>query len=339
MVSISERRGEEQTINHEIIETHNVVFGIAASNSSNKHNPDLLIPQNISNLTDFLIQQQLGVEIEFEGVKREDIPQFTKPRFLGVHQPLHDVDTADPRLREESFQTIFDAMQITHDIGAEYFTIHPQTRDYWGDLPRREWRIEKSMEDVDTIVNEYQRNGYEFTIFIENLEYPKFPATAEEIDAIATYIEHRSDVSNLKLAVDIGHLWHSGYLIEENLWRHEVNSMANDWGRLRVPYKEHLDTTLKNVQDKVGLIHLTGCSDHRTHDLPGTIQSNPSTAIPDREYSANELDIRDSLEVVYDVASGMNRELYVVNEAMGYEYKQIAQNCQSLIEMSEKSTK
>lgn len=300
---------------HDTLGTRDFAFGIAASNLGNAVNPDTRLPEQAPQLLSTLGAVHLGVEWQMEGNVREMLAgvKGEKPAFIGVHLPTSDVDI---QMGEEAvihaLSQNLAALEQAQALGAEYAVLHIQTHDHWERLGQRQQDSERGLAVLDQLLAAYRQHGLSVPLLIENVEFPKFPATRQELVRTVRFIEERADVP-LGIAIDFGHLWHSGRIIGENLHQPGVGEFADAFARNAVPFRDYLRESLLVVQKQLQLIHVTGCVEHRTHDRPLV---KPS-------YGQTEMDVAEALRVLYDVSSGMLKAPRIVNETIGVPYQQM----------------
>lgn len=333
--------GKETAPPSEMIIPRRVPMGIAASNLGNEYSQEHPLPQETMSLVRMLNRRNLGLELQMEGEGLEKanrqvfIPTEQRPRFLGVHQPTTDVDFLEPEKVYASLQKSFQAMEMADRLNANYFVVHLQTKDRWESLESRPAQIEMSLSWFAELITAYMERDYHFPILVENLEYPKYPATRREIMEVVymlrPYVAHKLP---LGIAFDVGHLWHSGFLIRENLHNPYVAAVADSWARKETPFEEHLALTVDLIGDDMKVVHMTGCYEHATHLLPGSIPNSPIIKI-DRTYTPEALNVAEATRIIFDRGAISKNPPYVVNEAIGYHYLQMAENCEMIYQFQE----
>jgi sugar phosphate isomerase/epimerase len=314
-----------------------VIWGIAVSDMANDLNPAYPIPDRLGALAGLLRERHAGMELQFEGHAMAVVPEAAQLAFLGIHQPTQGIDLADERIQWASFNKILQAMRLAHENHAAYMAFHLKTRDVWTDLAARRQRIEQSKRWFSKCLDMYKRRQYRFWLLAENLEYPKYPATYREILELAEDIRLLRALAgvNVGFALDVAHLWRSGFLIAENHWNHAVARDSDAWAERQIEFGAYLEQTLHAVRDVLELVHITGAKGHETHLLPGATIGSQTFEIA-RAYAADEIDIPRVVEVLYRAAAQRDRPLFVVNEAIGYPYERMIANCAQLACMGEK---
>lgn len=194
--------------------------------------------------------------------------------IFGVHQPIRDMDilSQDVQKKLETFESVQQAMVFAHLVSADYFVFHlAQSRDYW-DWNRSD-QIAIAIKAFQGWAEFYKKSGFTFTPLLENLEFPKFPSTPEEIARIHRVC--KKFLPNLKLCLDIPHLWRSRSLILEN--GEKVRHAVPDFIILTSSFTDYLDYAFEEVfTEKAGLLpddlhlyHMAGCWKHLTHEILG----------------------------------------------------------------------
>ncbi len=194
--------------------------------------------------------------------------------IFGVHQSIRDMDilSEDIHKKLETIESTQQAMLFAHRISADYFVFHlAQSRDYW-DWNRSE-QIALALKAFQGWADFYKKSGFTFIPLIENLEFPKFPATPEEM--IGIFKTCRELLPNLKICFDVPHLWRSRALLLENKSRFE--HVIPNFRMLETSFACYLDYALDQVltteaglsEGDIFLYHLGGCWKHLTHEIPG----------------------------------------------------------------------
>jgi len=193
--------------------------------------------------------------------------------IFGVHQSIRDMDvlSQDISKKLETIESTHQAMELAHFISADYFVFHlAQSKDYW-DWDRSE-QIAIAMRAFQRLAEYHRSSGFGFTPLLENLEFPKFPATA--VETAGLFNACRELLPNLKLCLDLPHLWHSRLLLIEN--RERFKHLIPDFHVLEARFSDYLDYAFEEIFPAEGiagsdifLYHLGGCWKHLTHEIPG----------------------------------------------------------------------
>ncbi len=218
---------------------------------------------------------ELGMAAEresAEGAFAEIVREMHRPgNIVGAHQSIRDMDVlADDQKKLATIESTHQAMLFAHRISARYFVFHlAQSRDYW-DWNRSE-QIAVALKVFQGLAQFYKESGFTFVPLLENLEFPKFPATFEEI--IGIFNACREFLPNLKLCFDIPHLWHSRLLLLEN--RHKFRHLMPEFHILEGRFSDYFDHAMDAFaaggisNSDIFLYHLGGCWQHLTHEIPG----------------------------------------------------------------------
>jgi hypothetical protein len=193
--------------------------------------------------------------------------------IFGVHQSIADMDVLSKDLHKRlvTIESTQQAMLFAQLISADYFVFHlAQSKDYW-DWNRGE-QISIALRAFQELAGFYKSSGFTFTPLLENLEFPKFPATAEEM--VSMFNTCRELLPNLRLCFDLSHLWHSRILLLEN--RNKFRRQIPNFSLLEASFDDYLDYTMEELFIEEGvsgedifLFHLGGCWGHLTHEIPG----------------------------------------------------------------------
>jgi len=144
--------------------------------------------------------------------------------IFGMHQSIRDMDIlSEDKKKMETIESTHQAMLCAQRLSADYFVFHlAQSRDYW-DWSRSE-QMAVAIKAFRGFADFYKESGFTFIPLLENLEFPKFPATYEEMTGIFTIC--REFLPNLKLCFDIPHLWHSRLLLLETVTDSGISSLT-----------------------------------------------------------------------------------------------------------------
>lgn len=299
-------------------------IGFAPSDIANNINPDYRLPVRFLELCELAVSNNVGLELELED-NFEDLPQITnRPVFLGVHQPSSGIDVIESQKRDGSILKIKRAMLMAGFILADYFTVHLQTKDRWDNLQQRDKYKNISLCVFEELLKFHESQNFNYPILIENLEFPKYPATREEVVDIANYLESITS-SPVGMVLDVGHLWRSRNLLAENRFFHQDSC---------IPYTDYLSSTLDQIGDIVKTIHITGCGGYQTHMLPQIDIAAPK----DRTVRPDEYYFRDVAKVVLKfsrVKYASSHDLNIVNEAFGKPYQVVIDNSKAIVEIED----
>ncbi|HEC99817.1 MAG TPA: hypothetical protein ENN18_05495 [Proteobacteria bacterium] len=194
--------------------------------------------------------------------------------IFGVHQSIRDMDilSEDIHKKLETIESTQQGMLFAHLISADYFVFHlAQSKDYW-DWNRSE-QIAVALKAFQGWADFYKQSGFSFIPIIENLEFPKFPATPEEM--VSIFKTCREFLPNLKICFDVSHFWRSRALILENKVRFE--HLIPNFRILEASCSDYLDYAIEHIftaeaglsDGDIFLYHLGGCWKHLTHEIPG----------------------------------------------------------------------
>jgi hypothetical protein len=309
-----------------------VRIGIAPSDLANELNPSFALPQNMDRLAQVMAGEGQGFELELEeNLEIASLPELSvRPAFVGVHQPTTNIDVLsdDPIMRTESLTKIEKAMILADHVDAEYFTIHLETVDRnWADEEARGKKATLSREVFDELVELHKQRAFTFPMLIENLEYPKYPATPQEIKEVVDYL---ADVSiPTGIVMDVGHLWRSRSLMKE------AGLKVPDGD---LPYTDFLRQTLDSIGEHIRVFHVTGCGGHETHLLPDLSGMPQPSAIGKKEMlSDNTYNFRAIGATVLKFAADQPVPPRIINEAFGHPYRDVLQNNRDILNLNKEA--
>ena len=225
--------------------------------------------------------------------------------FIVLHCPVgkinfkgmmcnRDISSPDTEIMEMSIAENEAALKFADELGAAGYVLHV-TNNQEGDSTKRRKIMEASFAPLERFFEFYLRNIKTRTqIFIENLEYPKFPARSDEFEwyfqeacnlfrRVESRLgpDYKRDFYVLGMVLDIPH-----FAFNEMLrGGFNENTLAN------IPNWVHgfVDHNFNYIR----YYHLAGCKLHKkgnlwlsTHDYINEIE---------REYSPDELNIRQIL--------------------------------------------
>lgn len=302
-----------------------LLLGVAPSNIANPINPGFEQPEHFKELASMIHINGMGCELEFEqGVQPSDFDILEqRPLYLGVHQPINGIDVLDSNRRRSSLTAIKNMMDVAGKVEADYFTVHLQTVDRgWADeKARAEYAIE-SLEAFNDLVDYHKERSYNFPIYVENLEYPKYPATPREIGDLAIYLSGIS-FAPTGMVFDVSHLWRSRSLIYEATGGKLLGEGNN--------FQEYLQATLDEHKEIIKVLHITGCDGQRTHELPclgdDVMPSSPNIAL-------NSYHFPSILRTLLGHIATRESVIPITNEAFGLPYTTVINNNLQIIALA-----
>jgi len=226
----------------------------------------------------------------FDNLQKKNYPD----NLVGVHQTIKGFDVLHPMQKDLTVHMAKKGLDFANSIAADYFVVHLCQVDHW-DWDRKE-QVKNALRAYKDISDHYVHNDYKFVVCIENLEYPKFPATAHEIKDIYYECKNIAPSVPLKIALDLSHLSRSRSLILEN--SHKKDIPDYDCSAIKAVFTDYLEYTLNHVLsakggmngDEIFLYHIGGCWKERTHEVPGLS--------PEVEFK--ELGLDKNLEMMHD---------------------------------------
>lgn len=309
------------------------MFGIGVSNLANDINPEYPLPAKLNELIDVMGRENIGLELQLEFLdeKSFDLPA-PEPHmlpFLGVHLPIVGVDYSDPAKIYKSIDDTNRTLEIARDLNADYVVVHLTGGMDWDHLVKRPRAINKSLKQFMHIARSAKSISYKGPLYLENLEFPLFPSTRDEIAGVMqfAYDLHTQTGISTGIALDLAHIWHSGNLIAENKWRGKKFAVhsRDPFASGKISFIEYLKPLIQYLGTDLKLVHMTGTHKHETHLLP-SMQVEPEH---DDRLSLN---LHDSLREINAAVKGRSQILPVVNEAHGRTYQEMKNNCKSISE-------
>ncbi|MBI5332801.1 MAG: hypothetical protein HZB65_04460 [Candidatus Aenigmarchaeota archaeon] len=238
----------------------------------------------------------------YDQIRKSDI-------ILGIHQPIRDINilSDDSYWHERSVRSIEESMRFANDMNAIYFIIHMVQYDNWN-MPRQQ-QFETSIDVLKRLSTFYHKNSFSFVPCIENLEFPKLPATGFEISFC--YDTIRKFWPKIKICFDLPHLWNSQRIIKNHAHTpqpfHMISGFDNFSEICSRDYTAYL-YSLKEfecIPGEIFLYHIGGCYDNMTHGIPGLKPwENPfdnamNIDCPSRCYDlSREMDVSKTLDII-----------------------------------------
>jgi hypothetical protein len=139
------------------------------------------------------------------------LDELSKVTFLSVHSVSKDIDLSsyDQEFRERSITATIKSMDMAHLVNADSLVLHPVNDMYLNPVERLE-HADVFLESFEKIMNHYNLSGHNYKLCIENIEYPKYPATLEET------LDLQKKIPTTGIVIDIPHIWHSRDILREN---------------------------------------------------------------------------------------------------------------------------
>jgi len=192
---------------------------------------------------------------------------------LGVHLPISYLRMGDSNdyEKEKIRKNIRAAVDFGNSINAVYFVFH-LTQNGIANNETTYKNVKEYLRETIEYLGQTDSKAY---FLLENLEFPKYPATPEEMRWWYDRITEMSRQFNIKTGImlDVAHLWKT---------RGDLYGMFNAGVKLpqwivdekeilMQPYHDLLNYTLKNKLNGVPVIayHFGGCFENETHLIPG----------------------------------------------------------------------
>lgn len=218
-------------------------------------------------------ESQVNLEDALKGLGKSDVvelqperfiwdmekarPYLNNMKFISVHAPSGGLDLAskDSKLRYETVLETIKTMDIAHDIGAKDLVLHPVNNMYNDPKERLEQKA-IFMQSFRDLLDYYEKQGHAYKICVENLEYPKYPATLEETLMLQDEV---SKIHDGGMVIDIPHIWNTRKILREDPKRYIdwTNGYPNDEEKLG----DYVRKFLERNEDKIVLYHIAGFHD------------------------------------------------------------------------------
>ncbi len=205
----------------------------------------------------------------------EQIPRFNlkKDGYIGVHQPTSQLDIISAEYGERSLALNLakKGLELAHHLGADYYVVHPTTSDNWVD---RGGQQRQAHQWIFELYNYGKLKKLTPRICVENLEYPKYPATLEELLYLLSYLSSEG-MDDVGLIFDVAHHWHNYVHLLHQISPTLLVS-SNQYGKL---LEDHLSQISTRFPNKLFGYHLAQgyieweFDQHVTHGLPGLFHS------------------------------------------------------------------
>lgn len=194
----------------------------------------------------------------------EALPRIMACPYRGVHAASDNLDLSNPLAlrREEAIRKTLASMDLAHLIHAQVLVLHPVNSNAHLSWEERMLHRDIFLQVFQTaLVPHYHHGRHAYTICLENLEYPKLPASLEEfIDLFHAC----SAIHPVGMVLDIPHIWNTRRIIMENpqLQRHF------NLGNLERGLVDYVTHFLSHYQPYIKMFHLANFGTHpvRTHD-------------------------------------------------------------------------
>jgi endonuclease IV len=184
--------------------------------------------------------------------------------YLSIHSPNKDIDLSSPErtMQKHSYKKTIKTMDLANRISADALILHP--------INNQNLSPEKRIQHRDVFLNvwknilvpHYNRNRHKYTVCIENIEYPKYPATLEELSELQ---KDTSITLPTSLTLDIAHIWNTRRILIEQ------QDLFNAVGRpqsLKHSLFQYVTEFISKHNEDIELYHMANFGEDpiRTHD-------------------------------------------------------------------------
>lgn len=280
------------------------LIGFALSDMIDEHKD---LRKAISRLKPDMIELQLD---DFTWDIKDAKDELEKMSFISVHAASKDLDLSseDKEMRGKSLQRTLESMDFAYDTGADALVLHPVNNMYLSPTERLESK--ERFKDIfrGPLTKHYDERGHKYSLCLENIEYPKYPSTLEE--TLELYHSLSDGRKNIKMTIDIPHVWNSQRILRENPERYRRLTIG-------FPGEESLSDYVRKFMeentDKIGLYHIAAFGDNpvRTHEpiYPETMNTEYSELIGIMKKRPILLEIHDQPFTVLEYSKKIMEEL------------------------------
>lgn len=194
---------------------------------------------------------------------------------IGLHSPsinptMHDLGNVDQDMRSRAVAETVEALQFARASGCNDYVLHLTPFDDFGGHAARTAQFDRAMNSLRMVADAVGGDPG-VRVLIENLEYPKWPATTDETVAIMSMIRDEKLFADSGVCLDFAHLWHNIV---------SLLPQVED----RTQFLRDAAQFVRVVSDvsPIYRIHLAGAfinyagDDHQTHAVPGKNPLNPT---------------------------------------------------------------
>ncbi|MFP4111911.1 MAG: sugar phosphate isomerase/epimerase family protein [Candidatus Woesearchaeota archaeon] len=178
--------------------------------------------------------------------------------FISVHVASKDQDLSadESHIKHSTILNTIKSMDFAHEAGADSLVIHPINNMYLDPGQRLQRKRNFLKVFKDNLIPHYQDNGHEYIICLENIEYPKYPATLEE-----SLMLHReaSTYHQVGMAIDVPHVWNTRRILREDPARY-IDWTAG-YPDDRENLADYISGFIERNKDKIVLYHIAGFSE------------------------------------------------------------------------------
>lgn len=217
----------------------------------------------------------------------------TSAQVVGIHQATIKQDPI--KNPEKCWHKTKLGMDLAQQLGVEYFVFHLTIQD---DNKDRDAQRKQAIIFFEQINDYHSFQKHTYSLALENLEYPKHPASNNEIlDIMQELVEIHP---NLGFIFDLAHYWHNrlsllpdAKITEEDFYE-ELKKILTDF---------ITKSTYALMGFHIGQAYING-EDHQTHELPGnlkgTYREDNDFSKPE-EFSGEWLDVKRALFIIAEV--------------------------------------
>ena len=242
-----------------MIKNNKTLIGYALSDTVEEH---LDIKRAIDVLKPNMLELQLD---NFTWNFKNYIDDLRNLEFISVHAPSMNLDLSsdNEELSKKTISKTIIGMNVADFIGASTYVIHPVNNMFLDPVQRI--RNKDKFKDIMTnsILPYYTANNHKYKICLENIEYPKYPSTLEESIELVRSFKEQSN--NVKMVMDIPHIWNSIRILNENPERY--TQLTNGYP-IKTNFIEYIKKFIEENSADIGLFHMAGFGENpvQTHN-------------------------------------------------------------------------
>lgn len=193
---------------------------------------------------------------------------------VGLHSPslnpeLHDLGNPNGDIRRQAVRETVDALRFAAASGCNDYVLHLTPFDDFGWDARRP-QLARAMESLRYIADAVGGDPG-VRVLIENLEFPKWPATTHETIEVMSIIHEERLFSDTGVCLDFAHLWHNLVSLlpaveDRTQFAHVAREFIRQVSDVSPIHRVHLAGAFINYEG----------DDHQTHAIPGKHPVNPA---------------------------------------------------------------
>lgn len=185
----------------------------------------------------------------FQWTVDDALADLAKKDYISVHNASRDIDlsSANEQFRQQSIVVTKQGMDFAYKVNSNTLVLHPVNNMHLNPTQRLE-SVVRFMKSFEELKSYYEKENHQYTMCVENLEYPKYPATLEE----TLDLQKRTSTG---IVIDVPHIWHSRDILLENPDYYRNLTLGFPFAE---SLNEDLTTFLESNSELVTLFHVAG---------------------------------------------------------------------------------